>query len=417
MDNTEHSPELLKVSEAARLLGYHTRTIYRYIWSGVLQAVRVGGQYRIRRSDLQALVALNDKPAGGNSSLFDIETQAGALKCAACRRLIKSSTQVGARCVIEGCTELICRECYDSGIRTCPRHTTSRESRLQSAQAMLQVGEVTALLRGSEARLREINFLNRIKTRLNEVATLAHPLSADLLNVENWDALLESRDERSRLMQITGKVILDASTLAQTPLNASLLYRVPHPRRAGGPPLQIHCRVLSHLEAYLEDGFDCSTFSAEDLTPILLEQSQPAAGERVFSLVVLAATTGWDESARQVIAGSKQIGQAFVTPDAFIYLYDMETGDLIFNRADERQSKYADLFQPLLPGEEAPDVIAAVKDLLLRQGHTSLTLSNALHQLPYTERAVRFAFERMAASGRYNLEETPDLGLAIIEKL
>lgn len=48
--------QLLTVAEAADVLRYTTRTIYRYIKEGKIPAARIGGQYRISRDDLDALI-------------------------------------------------------------------------------------------------------------------------------------------------------------------------------------------------------------------------------------------------------------------------------------------------------------------------------------------------------------------------
>lgn len=49
------SDELLSVEKVAELLGLHVRTVRGYVREGKLQAVRIGKQYRIAKSDLEAL--------------------------------------------------------------------------------------------------------------------------------------------------------------------------------------------------------------------------------------------------------------------------------------------------------------------------------------------------------------------------
>lgn len=46
--------ELLTVAEVAETLRVSTMTVYRLVRSGEIPAVRVGRNYRIRRSDLDA---------------------------------------------------------------------------------------------------------------------------------------------------------------------------------------------------------------------------------------------------------------------------------------------------------------------------------------------------------------------------
>jgi excisionase family DNA binding protein len=47
--------ELYSVEQVAERLGLHVRTIRNYVRDGRLKAVRIGKQYRIARSDLEAL--------------------------------------------------------------------------------------------------------------------------------------------------------------------------------------------------------------------------------------------------------------------------------------------------------------------------------------------------------------------------
>lgn len=52
MERTNESLQLLTLSEAARLLHVSTKTLQRMIRSGDLPALKVGGQWRLRESQL-----------------------------------------------------------------------------------------------------------------------------------------------------------------------------------------------------------------------------------------------------------------------------------------------------------------------------------------------------------------------------
>lgn len=53
-DHLLESPELLTPTEAANILKVTVRTIYQWITDGVLPAAKIGGRWRIRRSDIDA---------------------------------------------------------------------------------------------------------------------------------------------------------------------------------------------------------------------------------------------------------------------------------------------------------------------------------------------------------------------------
>jgi len=57
MSTTAERPEFLSVRELARYLGVSLRTAYQLVSDGAVPAVRVGGQYRIRRTELDKQLA------------------------------------------------------------------------------------------------------------------------------------------------------------------------------------------------------------------------------------------------------------------------------------------------------------------------------------------------------------------------
>lgn len=76
------SSELMTVAAAAALLQIHPKTVLRFIRDGRLRASKVGKQYRVLRSDLNALAA-GDRSSGAVmarvTSIVDIESVDAAL--------------------------------------------------------------------------------------------------------------------------------------------------------------------------------------------------------------------------------------------------------------------------------------------------------------------------------------------------
>lgn len=68
--------DILTVDAAARLLHLHPKTVLRFIREERLRATKVGKQYRIARSDLNAFAVGGNtprKPAARTTSIVDIE--------------------------------------------------------------------------------------------------------------------------------------------------------------------------------------------------------------------------------------------------------------------------------------------------------------------------------------------------------
>jgi len=411
MGMTDDSSEYLKIDEAARLLRVTRRTVYRRIWSGELPATKVGGLYLIQREDLQAM--LTQGRVTSPSDVAKPEAVLPPLKCGNCFRLIGSDAQIGEVCQKAGCDQLICVLCLAEGVQYCVQHSPTKEQKLEEAMQRFRQGEIPVLVRGNIARLRELNFVNRIQARISRIGTLIHPLSGELLTIQDWDTLLDQGDQREDVMHLLSKVMLDTETLTRVPLNAFLYYRIPQRKQPRSLPLEILVQSLSRLPVMLRDGFDTQPLNADDLTPFLVRLSEEAQQTQTFRLVVLAAVTGWDASARQAIQGETR-GGAFVHRSALFYIFDLEKGELLYNLEDDRLRRYAELFAPLLLSEELEEVIQSIeKELLV---YESLTLQYAAQVLPYPQDLIRQAFERLAAAGRYALTEVPELGLAIVRK-
>ena len=404
----------LKIEDAARLLGVSRRWVYRRIWKGELPASKVGGLYFIRPEDLQALIAQGQTAISGET--FDLETGLTSIKCGYCFRLLTTDQQIGEVCETTGCERLICTRCLSEGLQHCVQHAPSSEQKWEQAVERHQRGELPLLVRASTARLRELNYLNRIQTRLARINSLIHPLSGEVLTIQDWDACLEQEDERAEVMQLLGRVVLDNDMFARVPLNASLRYRIAPQKKQKGLPLDISAQVLSRLPVMLRDDFDTQPLYGDDLTPWLVQLSEQAQHSQTIHLAVLASTTGWDTTARNIVLGEvgRPRGTAYSHRLLLIYLFDLESGELFYNLQDDRLRRYAVLFAPLLPSEEIEEVIGDIEKQLL--AYESLTLEYAAEILPYTRSLLQQAFERMVATSRYTLTDVPGLGLTIVRK-
>ena len=405
----QSSSEYLKVAEAARLLGVTHRWVYRRVLSGELPASKVGGLYFIHRKDLQTLMETGRVDPDKEAEI-EPEKSLPGLKCSACFRLLKDESEIGGGCEVDSCGEFICQRCWDQNVRTCMRHSPNREQRLQKALAQKQAGELRVVVQAGAARISEISFLNSVHAHLSGFSTLIHPGSGLPLTVPSWDAILESGDERSELMHLLGKVVLDSQTVAQQPLNAWHHYAIKNKNTAS---LEIFIQVISRMNKMVRDGFDSQALSADVLYDWInrsVETPDENAGN--FRLVLLASSTGWDDSARAAITGENSF--PFTHRLALLYLFDMERSDLVYNTNDDRLHRYSELFTLALGGKELIEIIQQVKNLM--GVHDSLTLEEAQKTLPFYPEKIKCAFEKMAMSEEFMLIELKGLGSTIVKR-
>lgn len=408
MKDDKASSDILKIDEAARYLGVTRRWVYRRIWSGDLPASKVGGLFFLRRQDLEGLIDQGRLQASPQeSSVTGVEL----LKCGYCFRLMSTDAMIGEVCEAEYCEKLICSLCLAEGYHFCTQHVPGREGLWQAALQKFRLGEFTVLVKANQARLREVNFIQRLQSRLAAINSLRHPLSDEVLTVQNWDAILEESDERSEIMSLMSTMVLEAGWAAQIPLNVSARYNIPASSRSKSSAVSVLAHCLSHSRDILQLGYDHRPFGSDELTSQLLRLGEQAQKEQVYCLVMLAATTGWDAEARSLIRG-EAAGSAFSHRWMAVYLNDLETRELIYNRADSRTRGYADLFNAALPGEDLDEICAAIeKEMGI---YESLTLAQALQSLSYAQNSIEKAFAQLAASGRFALTEVPGIGQAIV---
>lgn len=408
MEKTPDS-EYMKIAEAARFLGVTQRWVYHRVLSGELPASKVGGLYFISRKDLQALLAagrVSPEPEGEKKS----EPALPRLKCGFCYHLLKSDDEIGGTCEKEGCQEFICKQCWNLNIHTCAQHSPNREQRLRNAQEQKQAGLLPVLVKANEAHLAETTFLNRIHSHLTSFSTLIHPTTGEAVNIPSWEEILETGDERTELMHLLGKVVLDSATISALPLNAWHHYTAKNKGKKTSS-LEIHVQVISRMDEMARDGFDAAPLSLDVLNLWIERLIEAPAKTGNFNMVLLAATTGWDESACAAITGAQ--GYPFSHRLAMLYLFDMPGNALIYNALDDRSRRYAQLFSPVLGSEELHQLIQAINEKLAVYG--SITLEEAAVLFPEQKEKLKEAFEAIAGEGKYKITEVKDMGIALIK--
>ena len=415
--------EYLKISEAAKLLGISQKTVYRWVVSGELAASRVGGLHLIRRADLDARLARGEigTQTGAFSQSVSNVSQASPepvlsselTKCATCYQLIQGSNQLGGNCTLDDCAQPICANCFAKGVRYCLVHRPTTEQSFRAAEEKLQRGEFSLLVKGPDARQAELIFLNRIDARLSNIKSLVHPQSGELINIPAWDAARQSSDEQTRLLKLLNKLFLDSASLLRYPLNAANSYRLLPGKGQKGAPLEIVIQVCSRMERMVKQQFETEALDRESLSATLARYTEDLEREQIFRILVLASTSGWDASSRQLIQGS-QPGSAYYQRRALVYLYDFKTGELIFDTADERTRGYAELFSPILPDEELLEVQRALEEEMLTRD--SLALVDAFGIFPFKRGMLEAAFDRLAQTGGYSLVDLPQIGKALLRQ-
>ena len=396
--------KLYRIKEVAEMLGVSTRTVYRRIWANELTSIKIGGLIYVRQEDLEKI--LNQSPASLHKTETDIPK---IIKCGSCLKILKNTSEIARRCSSPGCVEVICTSCATAGKTKCRSHQGFTEA-INLRKKSKPEGPIK--VRAGQARLLEVNYLNRLRSRMRRIESIAHPVSGSLLSIPDWEAILKTGDDRAEVLRLKGKVLLDSREASEQPLNAWLQYVYKPQANEQDSGLIIEIRVISRLDLMVGAGFDSWPLDEEDLEQSLIQISDAMPSDGSFKLHVLASPTGWTEAAKRIVTGSED-QQAFASEDFLAYLFDMQSNKLIYPLNELRSVQYAELFNPSLLSEEAQDAEIEIEGLMLSKGHSSLTLITAKNELPFSELVLMESFKRMANKGNYRLVELEDLGPAI----
>jgi len=357
------------IQEAADYLQVDYKVVYRLVKEGRISSTRVGWQFRMTEEDLNTYL---------NGERVKQAVTAQAVRAA----------NVAA----------------DAALVSVPA------SMPVSAPAPVQSG-VDAALGVSKLRARqmEINFINRFSEKISSVATLRHPTSRQLLQVEDWAPLLQESDDREALMQALNTALLDRRTLATLPRNAVARYTVP-----GTPPLVIEARVLAHLAAFCRTGADDAPAALEDLIVEIDSFEEQHRKLRAAIVAGLASPTGWEASAVDYIVGVGR-GDTYRNLAVRIVLVDLRTDTLYYDRFDEVTPGFAALFALATDAENIATIQDQLKAAVDSSRSRGVVLGELATALAVSQELALEAGRRLESAGGYRLISDDAQGFILVQ--
>ncbi|HRJ43576.1 MAG TPA: helix-turn-helix domain-containing protein [Caldilineaceae bacterium] len=289
--------QFYSIQEAADYLQVDYKVVYRLVRDGSIPSARVGWQYRMTLDDLSAYLNA---------------------------QRVKQSKSAGA-----------------PPAQPAPSRQSRANGKNSNGRAPLPSGVSRV-----QARQMEQNALNRFRKIVQDVATIQHPTTKEMLYVDRWDDLYTAFDNREALMQAFNTAFLDRETLATTPHNSRARFTVP-----GVSPLVLEMRFVGHLETFCSSGSDDTPVSLQDLLVMIEELNEEQEGTGAVYVMGLASPTGWAADAVAAIRNTGT-GQAYFDSYVRIFLLDLLTGELIYDELDPETGKFAGLFRLPTPAED-----------------------------------------------------------------
>jgi excisionase family DNA binding protein len=395
--------EFLSIREVADYLGVDYKTIYRLVQGGEIPAGRVGSLYRIRRQDIETYFERQQQAIAQEAA------RSTQLKCGRCLRLIPPYEVAGV-CSADGCEEPICATCWEEDSEhRCRAHTMTRTERLQQARERLEQGELPMLLTSQQARRREFLYLSRVEAKLRSLKEIPHPEKADRpVRVANWDAIASQVIEldrfRDTIMDTTDKGE-DGSAM---PTNPRQTYRLTK-------DLALELMVYSDLAAHLKRGFVTKPSSSTTLFDLLSQAIGRSETTQSLTVLGLAATAGWEPEAVSMIVGNDGGQLPFHHRLVAPVLIDLDVDQLIYNQADTRLDQLAVLFSPEMAMDVVQRVMVEIQQML-KGGRTGVVDSELVEQGRALVDEVDEAFDRLVATGRYQVKKGGKHGRQIMRR-
>ena len=247
------------------------------------------------------------------------------------------------------------------------------------------ISESTVAVSNTEARIMEMNFIGRFQTKLSTLPRKFYdPIRGGEITVNSVKdyVILKSEDISS--------FNIDPKELHLYPHNTEVTYIV-RKRRFLREDLRvvIIAKFLSHIENYVKKLADDKTVSLGDLLEYLSKYRDEAERTKNFYVIGIASPTGFDSKAKEYIF-SDDFKKNFLDLYLSVCLIDLLSGELIYNKLDDRIKDYVDVFEPELEAEKVSRAKELIKQKLMLT--EAVTLTSVVQESKFSELIVKRAF-------------------------
>jgi excisionase family DNA binding protein len=413
--------EYLTVEETAERLGVEYKTVYRLVRSGELPAGKVGRIYRIREDDLDAFFE-RQKQLVADKGSGDTPVAVQGLSCGSCGKKILSKLYIGGEC--PDCGRKICQACWSiRKIRRCSSHGEDKETepvfsrssdspadrepdgRQEQENEEPDVEEIVQRLRdkgrpvvtAEEAGRMEETFIRCFGQRIGRIDELPDPLSEETLNLQ------DARVQHELEPEPTEDDDLPRNVSSRFTLSVGGWGR----RKAG---LVLEARFYCRRDVLKTQGYDAEPVTGAECEEILNDLAHEWPDDQCFGVVLVGSPTGWSEEAIQLITDPTS-GKAFRDRRIGVGLYDLHADAAHLDETDERLFAFWPLLAPARYETQIELFMEGVREALA--GQDSLALGDAAGRCGVNVMWMAEAFERLAKSNEFVLDELPEMGVVL----
>jgi len=215
------------------------------------------------------------------------------------------------------------------------------EERLGKLKAILEGGEVKRFVTSDVAKIHEMNYIGRFDIKMNELPKrLYDPIEGKERKIGAWSYHYKFDDADKIINLNTNTLKMDYEEVTgKLPLNLRSRYVVAEKKyKVFGKEetkLIIEASVLGHLKDYVENGFDTRSVTLSELLSVLTGYIDSAELGNYFHVLGIASVTGFDKKVFEHV-NSEEFHKNFVSRYVSLCLVDLETGEVFYNKSDER---------------------------------------------------------------------------------
>lgn len=361
------------IQEAADFLKVDYKVVYRLVKEGRIPSTRIGWQFRMSEADLNAYL------------------NAQSVKQAAVAQAMRAEGSPAAGTVAQ------------------PDQRADGTPSAQLPAGTVAMETMETGINKVRARQMEVSFINRFREKVASVETLRHPVTMQILHVDDWAPLGDESDERETLMQLLNTAFLDRRTLATMPRNAAVRFTL-----KGNIPLVLEAKVLAHLDAYCTAGADDAPASLADLMIEIDSLEERNRKGRAAFIVGLASPTGWEDEAISFIKGSDR-GNVYRNQAVKIVLVDLRSEAIYYDQHDEMLAGFAALFELATDAENVAALQAQLKAEVDGSLSRGVILAELADSLAASTDLILEAAQALEAAGGYRIISDPDRGAILVQ--
>ena len=464
--------KFMGIKEVAEYLGVEYKTVRKLIISGELPAGKIGGVYRIKKSDVdeyferqkQKTLEISKKitkedyqicgycgktiyselSIGGHcqqcglplcTDCWDIEklryckehlqkptSEKGpesqittAQYCSRCGKQITPLRKLAGKCQEPSCENMLCQDCWQIvDDRFCKEHRMTKNKKLEQAQKALKEGKIKLIVTSYSAKQKELNFLGRFEQNFANLPVYINPFNNEKIAIKSIDKIRKSFDGTYKIKEMVKNDQEFEALRELIPLNIRIQYPILKAQKKlvakGNKGIVVEAFSYSHIDSYMKNGFDINPATNSELLTLINNYLKKAEEEDNLYIVGIASTTGWDQEAIQLIS-HKDISQRFSHPMLSICLVDLENYTLYYNKFDNKLHPYIQCFTLEVESEAIARVKQFVKDYLAEKDYISLSVIK--EKLRLSEQLISQALKELEQEADYILEEIKDVGLVL----